>query len=71
MFAYFGTDVDRGKGTVRVDEDGMEDVSAEQSDKERGLSLLKIDLPGDVVEEVGVDEFFAGVPNVAVLLVDD
>ena len=71
MFAYFGTDVDRGKGTVRVDVDGVEGVGTERSDKKRGLSLLEIDLPSDVVEEVGVDELFAGVPDVAVLLVDD
>ena len=71
MLAYFGTDVDRGKGAIRVDEDGVEGVSAERGDKKWGLSLLKIDLPGDVVEEVGVDELFMGVPDVAVLLVDD
>ena len=71
MLAYFGTDVDRGKGAVRVDEDGVEDVGAEWGDKERGLNLLKIDLPGNVVEEVGVDKFFAGVPDVVALLVDD
>ena len=71
MLAYFGTDVDQGKGAIGVNEDGMEDVSAERSDEERGLNLLKIDLPGNVVEEVGVDEFFMGVPDVAVLLVDD
>ena len=71
MLAYFGTDVDRGKGAVRVDEDGVEGVGAEWGDKEQGLSFLKIDLPCDVVEEVGVDKLFAGVPDVAVLLVDN
>ena len=71
MLAYFGTDVDWGEGAVGVDVDGVEGVGAERGDKERGLNLLKIDLPGDVVEEVGVDEFFTGVPDVAVLLVDD
>ena len=71
MLAYFGTDVDRGKGAVGVDVDGVEGVGAERGDKVRGLSLLKIDLPCDVVEEVGVDKFFMGVPDVAVLLVDD
>ena len=71
MLAYFGTDVDWGKGTVRVDEDGVEGVGTERGDEERRLNLLKIDLPGNVVEEVGVDEFFVGVPDVAVLLVDD
>ena len=71
MFAYFGTDVDRGKGAVGVDEDGVEDVGAERGDEERGLNLLKINLPGNVVEEVCVDELFTGIPNVAVLLIDD
>ena len=71
MLAYFGTDVDRGKGAVGVDEDGVKGIGAEQSDEKGCLSLLKIDLPGDVVEEVSVNELFAGVPDVVVLLVDD
>ena len=71
MLAYFGTDVDWGESAVRVDVDGVEGVGAEQSDKEWGLNLLKIVLLGNVVEEVSVDEFFVGVPDVAVLLVDD
>ena len=71
VLAYFGTDVDRGEGAVGVDVDGVENVGAERGDEERGLNLLKIDLPGNVVEEVGVNEFFAGVPDVAVLLIDN
>ena len=71
MLAYFGTDVDRREGAVGVDEDGMEGVSAERSDKKGGLSLLKIDFPGDVIEEIGVDKLFVGVPDVVVLLVDN
>ena len=71
MLAYFGTDVDRGKGAVRVDVNGVEGVGTERGDKEGGLDLLKIDLPSDVIEEVGVDKLFTGVPDVAVLLVDD
>ena len=71
MLAYFGTDVDWGEGAVRVDVDGVEGVGAERSDKKGGLNLLKIDFPGDVIEEIGVDKFFAGVPDVMVLLVDD
>ena len=71
MLAYFGTDVDRGKGAVGVDVDGVEGIGMEWGDEKRCLSLLKIDPPGNVVEEVGVNEFFAGVPNVMVLLVDD
>ena len=71
MLAYFGTDVDQGKGAVRVDVDGVEGISTERGDEERGLSLLKINLPGDSVEKVGVNEFFTGIPDVAALLIDD
>ena len=71
MLAYFGTDVDRGESAVGVDVDGVEGVGAEWGDEVWGLGLLKIDLPSDVIEEVGVDEFFARVPDVAILLVDD
>ena len=71
MLAYFGTDVDWGKGTVGVDVDGVEGVGTERSDKKGGLNLLKIDLPCDGAKEIGVDKFFVGVPDVTVLLVDD
>ena len=71
MLAYFGTDVDWGKSAVRVDVDGVEGIGAEWSDKEGGLNLLEVDSSCDGSEEIGVDEFFLGVPNVAVLFVDD
>ena len=71
MLAYFGTDVDWGKGAVRVDVDGVEGVGAEWGDKKRCLNLLKVNLPCDGAEEVGVNKFFMGVPDMAVLLVDD
>ena len=71
MLAYFGTDMDRGKGTVGVNVDGVEGVGAERSDKKWGLNLLKIDFPCDGTEEVGVDKLFPGVPDVAVLLVNN
>ena len=71
MLAYFGTDMDRGEGTVRVDEDGVEGVSVEWSDKEGCLSLLKISPPHNSAEEVGVNEFFSQVPDVVTLFVDD
>ena len=58
MLAYFGTDVDWGEGTVRMDVDGVESVGTEWGDKERGLNLLEVNLPSDVVEEVGVNELF-------------
>ena len=47
MFAYFGTDVDRGKGSVGVDMDGVEGVGTEWSDEEGGLQLLKVDSSGN------------------------
>ena len=71
MLSYFGTNVDRGKGAVRVDVDGVEGIGVERSDKERGLNFLKIDPSCDSAEEVGVNELFAGVPDVMVLLVDN
>ena len=71
MLAYFGTDVDWGQGAVGVDVDGVKGVSAEQDDKERCLNLLKINLPGNMVEKVGVDELFPRIPDVVVLFVDD
>ena len=71
MLAYFGTDVDWGKGTVGVDVDGVEGVGAERSDKKGGLNLLKINPPCNGAKDVGINEFFAGVPNMAVLLVND
>ena len=71
MLAYFGTDVDWGEGTVRVDLDGMEGVSIEWSDKIRCLNLLKVDLPSNGVKKVSVDEFLPQVPDVVALFIDD
>ena len=63
--------MDQGKGAIRVDVDGVEGVGAEQSDKKWCLSLLKVNPPGDGVEEVGVDELFPGIPDVAALFIND
>ena len=71
MLAYFGTNVDWGKGTVGVDVDGVESVSVEWSNKEGGRPFLQIDLSCDSPKEVGVYELFLGVPDMAVLLVYD
>ena len=49
MLAYFGTDVDRGKGAVRVDMDGVVGIGAERGDEERWGGGVKILGPGDVV----------------------
>ena len=57
MLAYFGTDVDWGKGTIRVDVDGVVGVSAERGDEVRGCGGIKVLGLGNVVKELTVDEF--------------
>ena len=57
VLAYFGTDVDRGKGTVRVDVGGVVGIGTEGGDEVRGCSGVKVLGPGDVTKELAVDEF--------------
>jgi len=57
VLAYFGTDVDRGKGAVGVDVDGVMGVSAEGGDEVRGCGGVKVLGPGDVIEELAIDKF--------------
>jgi len=57
VLAYFGTDVDRGKGAVGVDVDGVVGVGAEGGDEIWGCVGVKVLGPGNVVEELAVDEF--------------
>jgi len=57
VLAYFGTDVDRGKGAVGVDVDGVMGVGAEGGDKVQGCSGVEVSGPGDVVEELTIDKF--------------
>jgi len=57
VFAYFGTDVDRGEGAVRVDVDRVMGVGAEGGDEVGGCVSVKVLGPGDVVEELTIDEF--------------
>ena len=57
MLAYFGTDVDQGKGTIGVDVDGVMGVGAEGGDEVRGCGGVKVLGPGDVIEELAIDEF--------------
>jgi len=57
VLAYFGTDVDWGKGTIRVDVDGVVGVSAERGDEVRGCGGIKVLGLGNVVKELTVDEF--------------
>ena len=58
VLAYFGTNVDQGKGAVRVNEDGVVGVGAEGSDEVRGGVSVKVLGSGDVVQELAVDKFF-------------
>ena len=71
MLAYFGTDVDWGESAVGVDVDGVMGVGAEGSDKVWGCVGVEVLGPGDVVEELAVDKFLGGKPNVTTLLVVD
>jgi len=71
VLAYFGTDVDRGEGAVGVDMDGVVGVGAEGSDKVGGCVGVEFLGPGDVIEELAVDKFLGGKPNVTTLLVVD
>ena len=71
MLAYFGTDVDWGKGTARMDVDGVEGVGIEWSDKKGRLNLLKVNSPCDGTKEVSVNKLFLGIPDMTVLLVED
>jgi len=57
VLAYFGTDVDWGKGAVGVDVDGVMGVGVEGGDKVGGCVGVKVLGPGDVVEELAVDKF--------------
>jgi len=57
VFAYFGTDVDRGESAVGVDMDGVVGVSAEGSDEIQRCGGVEVLGQGDVLEELAVDEF--------------
>jgi len=71
VLAYFGTDVDRGEGAIRVDVDGVMSVGAEGGDEVRGCGGIKVLGSGDVVEELAINEFLGQEPNVTILLVVD
>jgi len=57
VLAYFGTDVDQGKGAIRVDVDGVVGIGAEGGNEVRGCGGVEVLGPGDVVEEPAVDKF--------------
>jgi len=71
VLAYFGTDVDWGESTVGVDVDGVVGVGAEGSDEIQGCVGVEGLGPGDVVEELAIDELLGQEPNVTTLLVVD
>jgi len=69
VFAYFGTDVDRGKGAVRVDVDGVVGIGAKGGDEVGGCVSIEVLDPGDMIEELAVDELLGREPDVTTLLV--
>jgi len=71
VLAYFGTDVDQGKGAVGVDVDGVMGIGAEGSDEVWGCVGVEVLGSGDVVEELAVDKFLRREPNMTTLLVVD
>jgi len=71
VLAYFGTDVDWGKGAVGVDVDGVMGIGVEGGDKEWGCSGFEVLGLGNVVEELAVNKFLQGKPDVVVLFVMD
>ena len=54
MLAYFGADVDQGKGAVGVDVDRVMGVGAEGGDEVWGCVGVEVLGPGDVIEELAV-----------------
>jgi len=69
VFAYFGTDVDRGESAVGVDMDGVMGVGAEGGNEVRGCVGVEVLGPGDVIEELAVNELLGREPNMTTLLV--
>jgi len=69
VLAYFGANVDRGEGAVRMDVDGVVGVGAEGGDEIWGCVGVEVLGPGDVIEELAVDELLGREPNMTTLLV--
>jgi len=57
MLAYFGTDVDWGEGAVGMNVDGVVGAGTEGGNEVRRCGGVKVAGPGNVVEELAVDEF--------------
>ena len=71
VLAYFGADVDRGESAIRMDVDGVVGVGAEGGDEIWGCVGVEVLGPGDVVEELTIDEFLGREPNMMTLFVVD
>jgi len=69
VLAYFGTDMDRGKGAIGVDVDGVMGVGAEGGNEVWRCGGVEVLGPGDVIEELAIDELLGQEPNVTTLLV--
>ena len=69
VLAYFGTDVDWGEGAVGVDVNGVMGVGAEGGDEVGGCVGVEVLGPGDMIEELAVDELLGREPNMTTLLV--
>jgi len=71
VLAYFGADVDWGESAVGVDVDGVVGVGAEGGDEVWGCVGVEDLGPGDVIEELAVNELLGREPHVTTLLVVD
>jgi len=71
VLAYFGTDVDWGEGAVGVDMNGVMGVGAEGGDEVGGCVGVEVLSPGDMIEELAVNELLGREPHVTTLLVVD
>ena len=66
----FGAKVDGREDGGGVDPDVMKDVSAERSDKGKGIGV-KVGDTGDIAEEVSIDELLLWNPKFLTTVVDD
>ena len=65
-----GTKVDGGEDGSSIDPNVVENVSAEWSDKGKGMGV-KVGDAGDVAEEVALDKFLLWNPKLLTSVIDD
>ena len=70
MTPDFGAKVDGGEDGGGVDPNVVKNVSAEWSDKRKGVGF-KVGDAGDVAKEVSIDEFFLWDPEFLTSVVND